>query len=103
MEQGRAAASPEKTKSLPRRRGGAEKTKQCCIPRTVPRLTVLGSSGRGGIACGGFCFKRFEESCGQHIGRGLNHPLAHAGDKTADVDVTGVLDFSCAASVFKIE
>ena len=52
---------------------------------------------------GGLSFKRLEESCGKHVGCGLNHALAHAGDEAADVDVSGVLNFSCAASIFKIE
>ena len=48
-------------------------------------------------------FKRFEKPGGKHVSRGLNHALAHAGDKAADVDVTGVLDFSFAARVFQVE
>ena len=56
-----------------------------------------------GLLSGGFSFQRFEKPTSKHVGCGLDHALAHAGDEAADVDVSGVLDFSCAVCVFQIE
>src|SRR5215510_5421662 len=44
--------------------------------------------------CYGFGFDGGEELPGHHLRRGLNHPLAHAGDGSADARLAGVIDQS---------
>src|SRR5215475_8342620 len=47
--------------------------------------------------CYGFGFDGGEELPGHHLRRGLNHPLAHAGDGSADARLAGVIDQSLLA------
>src|SRR5205085_4550619 len=50
-----------------------------------------------------FGFERGEELRGHHLGRALNHALADAGNRAADLHVTRVLDHSRAFALCEIE